>query len=176
MHNKMHYSDRTIMQYITCFSLRTGVCIAISDAKDIGLIHGSCSKFLQDRCNIVLHANETNSIVDSVERAIDTLVNQKSDSNTVHWCGEVFLAIVCNSLYLGCEPTTTLPIGLCQTTCLEYTTRNSCLPFFAEVTKALNETGEIVDLNVYTDCSANHSFFKGANESTNNTCYQGMSR
>ncbi|CAI8014185.1 Hepatocyte growth factor receptor, partial [Geodia barretti] len=63
------------------------------------------------------------------------------------------------------------PIGLCETTCLEYTTRNSCLPFFAEVNKALNETGETGDLDAYTDCSANHSFLKGANESTN-TCYQ----
>ena len=139
----------------------------------MGLIHSSCSKFLQDRCNIVLQSEETNSVVDSVEGAIHTLVNQGSDSDTVRWCGEVFLAIVCNSMYLGCEPTTTLPIGLCETTCLEYTTRNSCLPFFAEVNKALNETGETGDLDAYTDCSANHSFLKGANESTN-TCYQGV--
>ena len=151
--------------------------MSISDAKDLDLIHSSCWKYLDNRCSLFTHTNETCYTIDSVLRAInDTLVNQGRDNNTAQWCGDVLLAIVCNSVYLGCDPTTNLPIGLCESTCLEYTTSNTCLPFFAGVTSALDKTEESAHLDIFTSCTANsHSFFNGDNESITHTCYQGMS-
>ena len=76
-------------------------------------------------------------------------------------------------MYLGCDPATDRPIGLCARTCLEYSTASNCLQFFAEVTEAMNKTGEDIDLNVYTNCTAGHSLLEGVNGS--DECYQGMS-
>ena len=155
------------------------MCISTDYAQRLGLVHNSCTKYTENRCHLYrtneTHSDESHSVVESIVRTVNSLTSGGTDRYQATWCGDVLLGIICNSMYLGCDPTTDLPIGLCMSVCLEYSTSEICLPIFAEVAEGLNEHEKAIDLNSYINCTA-HSSSVGANSSMSSLdqrCYQG---
>ena len=158
-------------------------CIAISDVIASNLLHTNCTRFIRDRCylhtNNITDFNYITHTIDIVVDVIEYVANSGNQRVKHEKCGDILLGVVCNSLYLGCNPVINLPITLCRNTCLEYSKEPSCLPFLATVFNVLNErTEDNVDVNLdsYLSCNISNSFHdKDVNESTNtsHSCYEG---
>ena len=174
--NTLHMNAKS--QHAVHFPFRTGVCVMNSNAKELGLMHSSCEKFLEDRCSVFLSngtdIDQTLFVISKVAERVHSIVSSQAGGGTkARWCGDALLGIVCNSMYLGCDPASGLPIGLCTDTCLEHLTADDCAPIFYEITNTLNR--EAIDLATYTNCTA-QKVTRGANSSTNTVsiCYQGI--
>ena len=133
---------------------------------------------MANRCYL-LHNNDT-SDYGLINRTLDAFMDSissvilRSENKLTRWCGDVLFALACNSVYLSCDPETTLPVGLCKETCLEYLTLSNCSRFFTDVIHGMNKdhSGSRISLN----CTTKSVLSTDANEFVGDlsiNCYQG---
>ena len=164
-------------------------CIQWGDDNS-GLVHRDCARFLANRCHLYsngtddfhLHFEQINHTLDTAIAAVDTAIRRHTDEdednrndNEVAVCRDIFLGLVCSSMYPGCNPETGGPVGLCEDTCLEYATRDACPELFVDAIGLLHEDKDDSGHNMSLNCK---SHFLTVNDSASHTdtttdCYKG---
>lgn len=161
---------------------RSRECLELN-ADHLSLLHSGCTRFMSNRCYLI-HSNETvgyrliNHTLDAFVDSIATTI-QRSDSKVSTWCGEVLFSLACNSVYFGCDPETSLPMGLCKETCSHYLTLGNCSQFFADVIHTMNEDKASSGFRINLNCSTDSVFSPGDNVfnfvgDMSNNCYEGI--
>ena len=159
----------------------SGECLELNDHQK--LLHSGCTRYMANRCYL-LHSNST-SDYGLINRTLDAFMDSissvllRSENKLTRWCGDVLFALACNSVYLSCDPETTLPMGLCKETCLHYLALSNCSEFFTDVIHAMNEDKDHSSLRISLNCSTKSVLSTDANEfyfvgDLSVNCYQGI--
>lgn len=157
----------------------SGECLELKDHQS--LLHSECTRHMANRCYL-LHSKYTsqygliNRTIDAFMDSISAVI-QTSENKLTAWCGDVLLALVCNSVYLGCDPETALPMGLCKETCLHYLALSNCSQFFTDVIHTMNKDKDHSGSRISLNCSSQSVFSSEVNEfvsEISGNCYEGI--
>ena len=135
------------------------------------LIPEDCSRYLSNRCYLYNTSSDNFRQSSQTIAAVTNVINSIASTNSdPAGCADIYLALVCNSLYPGCNPENEDPIALCEDACVEYSSSTSCSEFYRDVEQMLevNKGTSMAGLR----CDVNDSYHSSGSTS-GMECYSG---
>lgn len=72
---------------------------------------------------------------------LNTALVSSGGPRVLRGCWDVIRAFVCNYYYVGCNPRTRLPLGICRESCIEYVQNGDCASSIAWLVSFAETTG-----------------------------------
>ena len=103
-------------------------------------VYDVCEPFLVEACYLYDYGIDFQEV--QLTLSLLDAVLKSSSKEYVVACQEVMRAFVCNYVYVGCNPSTSLPQGVCKQDCINYAIEGDCKNAFQRIILLAENFGE----------------------------------
>ena len=115
-------------------------CVPLDDYNLTEKVFDLCEPFMRNRCYLYDYGLDFELAMKELDLLNAALLGS-ADRHIRTPCRDVIRAFVCNYYYVGCNPSTRLPQGICEDSCIEYVHDGDCASSFAWLVGFVESTG-----------------------------------